>query len=251
MLIAFIWLNYYLRSFYKALVFSSTIALLVELILYLTNNKTEKKATITRQEQIKINYISNQLIFAPKLDVITFFYNTLKLKYCSQKFKDCILIDYHGECAVIAINYSHNPLSLEDISNLYPLTIKHNCTRLFVLCKEYSADIEKLSESMTSVHISLLNENDVYFNLLKPLQSYPDFNIKLDTKTISKRELLNIALNKKRTKGYFWGAVILLLSSLFTPYNLYYVISSSILMLLALFSHFNYKFNKPIKKDLL
>ncbi len=67
-----------------------------------------------------------------------------------------------------------------------------------------------------------------------------------ETKKLKLIELKNIVFNRSRAKGYFLSGFILLFTSLFYPYGLYYQIFASILFCLSLFSFYNKKYNvKP------
>ena len=58
------------------------------------------------------------------------------------------------------------------------------------------------------------------------------------------KDIFCIVLNKEKSKSYFWLGIVLLFSSLFTPFSTYYIVVSTILFLLSLFSRFNKIFNK-------
>ena len=58
------------------------------------------------------------------------------------------------------------------------------------------------------------------------------------------KDIFCIVLNKEKSKSYFWLGIVLLFSSLFTPFSTYYIVVATILFLLSLFSRFNKIFNK-------
>ena len=91
-----------------------------------------------------------------------------------------------------------------------------------------------------------------YFKLLKVYDFYPEKVIELkQSQKITINDLLAYSLNKKRTKGYFLASCIMLFSSFLVKYNLYYIIFSTLLLILSLISFINPKFNKKISENIL
>ena len=86
-------------------------------------------------------------------------------------------------------------------------------------------------------------EHDVFYDDKKVAEVYKKYNffpnqlVELNQSAKLKfKEFLTLAINKKRSKGYFFASIVLLLSSFLFRMNLYYIISSSVLLVLCLIS---------------
>ena len=90
----------------------------------------------------------------------------------------------------------------------------------------------------------------MYFKFLKPLNAPIPNSIKLkETQKLKFNQIVATALNKSTSKNYFTSGFIILISSLFIKYKVYYIIFASILFILAYISHFNVWFNKAESND--
>ena len=123
--------------------------------------------------------------------------------------------------------------------------------KIIFVCKNYDTRSKEVVE-LFDKKIILLNEKETYSQILKPLSfKCPIKEIKKETKKEKLQGMLAVMFSKNRTKGYFLSAIVLLLGSLIMRYNMYYIISASILCLLALYSHFNTRFNQTVKEKIL
>ncbi len=250
-MVSFVWANYYVRSFALALVISLTITALAEALIQLISAKRGKKYALTSAENKKIESISNAMIFAPYEQVISFYYNILKTKYCSVKKKDCIVVEYKGKKVTVVPLYSINGVPLNSLTEAIQIATRNNTNKLFVLGNYYMPECVTLASNITSIEVCLLDARDVYTTLLKPNNYYPTWSVDVSKPKLTSKDILAVVFNRTRAKGYLICGLILIFSSLFTPYNLYYVISSTILLFMAMYSYFNTTYRQDNKKDLL
>lgn len=123
-----------------------------------------------------------------------------------------------------------------------------------VICgREFSNEAKAAAKEIPDFKISLLNESDVWFKILKPAEFSPKQFAKTKEKMPMKNKIngmFNIAFNKKRFKGYMFSAILLLFGSYFMRYNIYYLTFSSLLLCFAFFSYFNKPFNKVSNEEI-
>lgn len=147
--------------------------------------------------------------------------------------------------------YFKSELDNDDIMSIYRShSIKTK--NLVVLCTNISSSAKVLAKNIDNYNFVVLDENDVYFKFLKPLNATLPSTIRLkENKKLKFKEFISIALNRHTSRGYFTSGFIILISSLFIRYKIYYIIFASLLFVLAYISHFNVWFNKPESNDFI
>ncbi len=115
-----------------------------------------------------------------------------------------------------------------------------NVNKCVICGVKFSSSAEHLATSLNGVTISLLNESQVYNNFLKPQNVMPETKVTfLNSKKMNAKLFISLLINKKNTKHYFYGAILLLFCSMFLRFTTYYVIFSTILLILALLSFYS------------
>ena len=109
-----------------------------------------------------------------------------------------------------------------------------------------------MAQKIKEMKIILLNSKDCFLKLIKKYNYFPKNlkNLNLQEK-LKFKEFLKLSLSRKNAKGYFINSLILLFSSFIVRLNIYYVIMSSILLLLALISFFLPQKNYKLEDDIL
>ena len=232
--ISFVWLNNYISSLRLALI-SSIIISLFFFISYLVfkhyQNKiyTQKYNNKSQLEELKIylSYCNNTEII--ELIKSTYQFDNLK-----------IISNYHyldlDKNADIYLLFEKETLTNEDFTKIYKNRITNN---LNVFCINYLPNYPKLENTTLEV-----------FNLLDINEKLISNNIKLNNSAKLKikpklmaKDILCITLNRSKSRNYFLFGILILFSSIFTPYYIYYTVIGTLLLLLSLYSRFNNKFN--------
>lgn len=244
--LSFIWLNFYLRNFKLSLPLAIIISLIVGFLLRLLIKKHSTQNAIKTNEQKKINEISNQLLFCDEKERLHFFNSVLTKKIKNLTLQKNYIIK-NGEKKILFMPFYDNFLLTENnILEIYNQAIKIKANTVYVFCVNYNNEALRLSKLLNECEIILLNENDTFKKLFLPLQAYPETKqIFKENKKLQAKEYLFLAFNKKQTRKYFFGAVIMVLFSLFTPLRIYYLIFASLFFVFAIFSRYNQPFNQP------
>lgn len=230
--IFFIWCNYYSKNF-KISFWSSIIVVLTVLLIYLPikniNLKTTKSSRSLKQN---FDNFCIQLQFNKNSIIHNFIIKLFKISNCEIINNEHIIdkdnkIDY--------FLYLTEQISQQDIFNIYKNSMYYNIKLIvynplstFIKIKGYNIEIydnKKLFD--ISKHNNIKIENTVEFEKNK----------------LSKKDIFNVIFSKSKSKNYLCIGLITLFSSLFTRFSIYYIIISTILFLLALYSRFNITFN--------
>ena len=242
-LVCFVWVRYHVHNNILILVYSSILTFVICSIFHIFYQKKQKKLNFNKKERKNIENLTFFLIFLSQEDKIKYFKNALKIKGLNVTNQNNFLVfnDY-----ILSINYS---TTCSNQNNIIETIIKissgnFNKQNIIICSPSFNDEAIKLVKKIYQYKIILLDEKDVYNKLFKQLNLQTEHIKNKLTKKQKVFDLLNIAFNRKRFKGYLISALILLISSYFLRYNIYYLIFSTILSFFAVFSYFNNFFNK-------
>lgn len=249
-LLTFVWIRYFVKNLVLAIFLSIFITILIEIFSHFVKLKINTQKQVSINEKNKIEEITNSLIYSPTNKVINYFFNLAKSKHNATKKTKYIEVNYENCNIILYPIFKLDELSPQNIIDIYNSIKTKNVKRIIVCANTYSIKARNIISSLNK-EIVLLDSKQTYFELIKKYGIYPEI---IEFKSRGKHtfsELVSYALNKKRTKGYFYSSLLILFCSFFVPYSLYYVIMSSILLVLAFASFSNPTYNKPKNIKLL
>lgn len=232
--LSFVWTNFYLHSNKNSLITSIILILAFCIIYYPIKNKynkTQKSKTHSKEskENTKIQMLLGNDDYT--INLIKECFNLTNITQTSQNnhFLDIVNnIDYF-------FVFNEKELSENTIVNIYKTKQFNN---IYIFCLS-SIDFPKEQ----SCKFEIINFEKIYTELSKNNIVYNN-NIKITQKQKLKiSDITKVIFNKSKSKNYFWFGIMLLFSSFFTPYFIYYISIGTILILISLFSRFNKYFN--------
>lgn len=222
--VCFLWLNYIRVNNFTAIAISIAVSLAIGCFIRLLDNQKTKRQKITAEEKNKIENISLQFLFGTQKQVLNFFCLTFKANYTIKKYNNSITLN----------EYNFFPLyNTEEITQYDVLsTAKQADNNIVIACISANPDAIKIANK-TSKKIVILTQVEMY-KILKKYNTFPDFKI---TKTTKKKltitDIKNSAFAKANAKGYLISSIIVLVSSFFVRFNIYYTIFSTALLILS------------------
>ena len=239
-LICFLWLRYFLHDFWLAVILSATITFVTMSIYHIFYKNKENKQNISHEEIKKANQITTKFLLSTKTEILKTFFEKLEKKYNTKIKSDYLLVNDN----VLRPIYTTQTITDKDILESYTKIKDTSAKKLIITCQNTDESSRLCAKLITDKEIVILTEFEAYETIFKPLEfEVPDINTLQKTKK-NFSYYLSFALNKSRTKSYLIVAVFMLFASFVLRYNIYYLIFSSITGLLALYSHFNTRFNK-------
>lgn len=242
---AFLWIRYNEHNPLLILLYSSIATIIVCSLFHVIFKYKNKKKTLNAKHVKQIELLTQKLTFATQSEVIKIFEQALKKRDITYA-KTTKYLAFDNNLIVPVFNkIKIDENALLEIF-LYLKTKKISAKLVCICACDFDVTAKSLASKFTDYNILLYDKNQTYTVFFKPVQ-YVVENVAIKKqKTPFKQKiktLTNVAFNKKRFKSYMVCAIILLIASYFMRYNLYYLISSSILILFALFSYFNKPFN--------
>ena len=248
--IVFIWLRFFLSSIWLSGLIAFGVTLILEFASFFLQKRKNNKTSLKLKE--KTDAENMFLSLASHKDPLTFFLNLAKTRHAnSVKEKENILISHASRNVVLFPFLKVKSLTQDDILTISKIVAKRKVERIVVLCNNYEKDCLSFVKNFNT-SILILDKYETYSLLYREYDFYPE--ITLENKQENKlkiKDLIAFSFNKARTKGYVLSALILILPSLFIRQNLYYCIVGSILLIFALISFINPKFNNKKNQTIL
>ena len=245
-LISFIWLRFLTSSIWVSGAIAFVITLIIEFFSMYFKRKNKYKTNLKIKE--KENAENMFLSLSTDKNFLSFFHNLSLSRHSNcQRKKDYIIINHSKSRVILFPFIKIKKLSPDDLLEIYKKCNHENATKIVIVCNEYEKDCSVFIKNF-SIKFLLLDKFETYSMLYKEYDFYPE--ITLEYKKEAKptlKDLLAYSFNKSRTKGYLLSALLLFITSFFVKINLYYCIISSALLLFALISFINPKYN--IKKE--
>lgn len=242
-LIVYVWVYYLLRTIWLSVVVTSILTLMIDFAFRFIKHKKNKKQSIHFNLKQKKENCINSLIFDDNKSVLAFFLSLAKSKHTAQQKSDYIIVSHPDKKIILFPKFIYRDFDLDDFIEIDNKLKKENANRIVICTKSISPNVYAYAKYKTENYV-LLNGEQTFDLLFEKYQIFPQIKqIKIQEKT-SINDILRIALNKKRTKGYFLSSVLLLFSCFIVPYKLYYCIMSSLLLILSFVSFYNPTFNK-------
>ena len=237
--IFFVWTRYFLHDIFATILISATLTFLVAILYQFFNKKKMKKENLTKQDEKNADAITTGFLLSTKQEILKTFFEKLDKKYNTKIKSDYLLVNDK----VLKPIYTTQTITDKDVMDIFLKIKDTSIKKLIITCKKADESCYLFAKLISNKEIIILESQQAYQNIFKPLAfDVPEILTKSTKKTF--QHYLSFALNKQRTKNYLVVSLFMLFASFVLRYNIYYLIFSSITGALALYSHFNIRFNK-------
>ena len=129
--------------------------------------------------------------------------------------------------------------------------MKGKAEKVVILCHSYDKEVLSFSKHF-GICFLIFDRFETYERLYKYYDIFPEIkeSYKKD-KMLTFKDFIAFSFNKKRAKGYLLSAFLLALSAIFVRTTIYYTIVATLLVVFAIISQFNTKFNFKEDKEIL
>ncbi len=222
--ITFLWLNYIKVKNTVAIVISIVVAITLGYIIFLLTNHKNKRINLSKQENEKIENITLQFLYSPLKNTLKFFTDMFSKNYAVKINKTHLTLN---KMQVVPL---FNTISVSE-NDVYSV-LKELDGEIVILCANYTQEALKAA-TKCNVKIHLLDQVDIY-NILKKYDKFPEFGITKNTKQKLKfKDIKNTAFARVNAKNYLLSSIIILLTSFFVRFNIYYTVFSTLLLAFA------------------
>jgi len=232
--ISFIWINFYLRNAKISLITTLIITIATFIVFFTFQNIKNKLRKIKKSNIQSQEHLIAQLLYGSDNNSIKQIISAFDLKdiikissnhYVSNQDQTDIFFMFHKETLDNSdIIYAYKSKKLENIK---------------IFCINYNINLKQIEKCI----LQLIDINDLS-------KQFKESNILLDNKIsipsknkLKTKDIFKGILNKTKSKQYFGFGLLIMFTSFFSPYYLYYNIIGSILILTSIYCRFNKKFN--------
>lgn len=242
--IFFVWTRYFIHDILTTVLLSAFLTFFVAIIYHFFSKKKSSRDNLTKLDEKNAEAITTGFLLSTKQEILKIFFEKLDKKYNTKIKSDYLLVNDK----VLKPIYSTQTITDKDVMEIFLKIKDTSIKKLIITCQKADDSCYLFSKLVQSKEIIILESKEAYQNIFKPLNfDIPEINSKNNKKTL--RYYLSFALNKHRTKNYLIVSIFMLFASFVLRYNIYYLIFSSITGALALYSHFNIRFNKKENVD--
>lgn len=247
-LFVFVWCRYYINNFWLATLVTLIITVVIEVLYNIILNKKNKNQKNSLIKIAEIEKYINTFVYGEQSYTLNFFLKLACSRHNASKKSDYIIIEHPDSKIILYPKFMYREFNADDLIYIHNKVKPIKPSKIIICTNTIDSSALKICSKL-NINIVILDYMETFKKLLEPYNLFPT---QTELKTSSKqtiKQLIAYALNKKRTKSYFLTSVLLLFCSFLVPYKLYYVIMSSILLVLSFISFSNVRFNKntPIK----
>ena len=229
-LLMFCWVNFVSHNKTLSTIAGSLSFCLSVIICYLVTSRIRKKLQITQRTQQKSQAVIENLQFMPAAEQISFLnkhINERNQKPHTHFIKTDQAIYFN---LLLEKNLTIELLcqAIQEIQTFYP---NLNCN-VIILCGGYPKETKNFCKQL-NIHIELWN----LIETTNKLNLNPDTlqnNIKIVKEQKSFVSIFDQAFSPARFKHYCMVGIILIISSFFVPYKVYYLVFGSIMILFSI-----------------
>ena len=249
-LLVFIWIRFYQNNLLLSVLYSAILAIICDLCLEFLLRKKQTKDLLKKEEILDAKNYAYHFLLNDKSVSLAFFEKILNKHFAIHKKSNYLWWDSENEVTVFYPCFNTDVVKIRDVISIYN-SIKGipSPTKIIICATIFDQSTVTFAKS-SPINFLLFDQFDTYEKLMKPNNLFPSNTQKLEEKKQSNwQNIAEYAFNRKRTKTWLFSGLLLIFSSLFVRVSIYYLIISSILIIFAIISFTNTKYNsKPTEK---
>lgn len=234
-LVIFIWVRYFVDSLWQSVLITSAATIVVDFVTRIISRRHKIRDSLKKQERED----AENMFLSLSMDKtsLDFFLKLASSRHEAVKKKDFILITHpDGEKVILQPHLNHCSLSCDFVAQVAKKCKSLSVSKAVIVCCVADKEAYRFAKNFDE-EIVILDTYESYCQLYKEYDIYPEMSMKYKKeKSLAFGDLLAYSLNRSRAKGYFFSAIVLLISTIFVRANIYYCIVSSLLIVLSLIS---------------
>lgn len=221
------WVNFYKKSMTISFLISIIVSSFVVFLIFWFKKKRENNKGISLKEKEKIENFVMQIKFFSKQKTLNYFKNIIEKVSNVKKNKDFL----ETENQIFYPIFNTEKLGVDKFCEICS-NFLNSKKEIILLCPSFDEQTQKLYKQIKNLKITLYDAQQTYLNFVKN-HAFPSEIIFEKKEKLDFRGLLSFMLNKDRTKNYFLLGLVLIISSFFVWFKIYYLVFGSILLFMA------------------
>ncbi len=230
-LISLVWTNDITNNSYVSIIISIIVSVCIEVLIILISHKKNIRANISKKEQILKDDWQTILSLQSQTEVCNTITELIKEKEIVNK--NSYVIITNTNTLIYPIFYK-DKIQNVDINIVYNISKIENVENVKIFCNSIDEQAKLLISKIGDKNITICDMDTIYNQYIKPDNIPCPSSIRLKhPKPKTSLEYLNIIFNKKLTKNYIFGGILILFASFFTKYSLLYEIMGTVMIICA------------------
>ncbi len=229
----FCWIRFYTKNLILSILIALLTTFLIVFLLFFHKHRKDRKKDITAKQKKLALDCATQFRFSSPQAVQSFFFNILKEKYKVTKKDLGLLIAYEDETLFFMPSFQKDIFTSDDLANIYSCAKKYGATQLSICSTEFNVHSKNLAKAIKTLPIFLLDIYDTYGQIIAPSNRLPEKVVDTQRAKLTFKQVLSFAVSKERTKNYFLLGIVLIFSSFFVLFKVYYLVFGSLLLAMA------------------
>ncbi len=230
-LVIYAWINFYLRNLWATFILSLifSFACVYVLFFFIERNANKKLKSKKTAEEIEKTFLAYRLLSKPKkLNLIK---SILELEQPAQISGEVLRFVKNEKRIMLVDKTEIEKFSNNNLINLLS-ELPEDFNELHILCQNYESGIK--NEIFKEKTIKLYEKTEIFNVFFEKNKIFPETAaLNLTKQKLKFSEILRLFFQPNKSKGYFFCGLILLFSSIILPYQIYYRIFGTALMLMS------------------
>ena len=243
-ILMFAWVQFFVKSLFLSLFVSVLLTFTLMIVVRVFKSRKYDAQQLILSNNTNLIKFKLAIQTMPTLSLARIIKQLIPTEYNPKISKNTITFVKNGSTYTFVLYYS-NELNENNILEILKTT---NCNNIVVFCSSYGKQVKEISTSFNNISVELISLEQLYEIFNKNNINISTDNIVLNQPKSTLKQILKRCISREKSKGYFISGLILLISSILVPYKIYYLVFSSILIILSLACRI--KPNQKINTDL-
>lgn len=243
----FCWLNFYIKNTILSVFLGVFLTFLIVFFLFFFKSKRNKRKNFSSKKQKEATDCAVQLKFSDELEVKKYFKKILKNDYSVKTIKSGLLLEKENIKILFVMNFGQEIFNIDNLAKTFAQAKNLNVNEIIIVANAFDEKCKSLANAIKEIKISIFDAFDTYEKFIEPSKIFPNKVIDTSKAKLSFKQVINYAFSKERTKHYLLFGLILIISSFFVYFKVYYLVFGSILLVFALLTRILPKFKKEQK----
>lgn len=232
-LIIYAWINFYIRDLWTTFILSIVFTFACVYLLYFILNKQQEKKDLTAKNIKEVNEYFLCFRLSSKQKKLQLLNEILSVDHLTILKKNSLVFVRDNKKILVIIASYIDTLTQKDLITLIEQNFTQEVDGFEIICNEKSPNLK--TNLYTNKVINVVTKNNLYTEYFKKYNLYPDKSeINLKSTKVSLLDILKGFFVPKKAKAYFVYGLLLIFSSLILPFQAYYIVIGSMLLLFSI-----------------
>lgn len=241
-LIIFAWVNFYIRNLWISFIFGIIFTFAVMVLFQYLFSKKQTKIKLKNENLKNINDSFFAFRILPKSSKIKLLSSCFDEGNTVSQFDDYLLINSSGKISLIIFSTHQERLEQPDLYKILESIENVHHDKIIIICETYNPNIKL--KLFSNKEIELVNKEKLYHDYFVKFNQFPPTqNINKEVYKFDFIDFLKAFFIPQKSKSFFICGLILLFSSFILPYNYYYIVVGSMLIMFSIICKLRSKFD--------